>query len=106
MQVFKFLFRPILAMVTNQKKFYIVAYGGEERRTRGQILFIDSDQTFDFCVTRSLSWSPDGTFSLAFQDRSGKTFDYSRTTIKLCKHHLSLCIFFSFNFLKNVHFFG
>jgi hypothetical protein len=83
-------------MVTNQRRLYIVAYGGEERRSRGQILFIDSDTSFDHSVTRSLSWSPDGTFLLTFQDRSGKTFDYSRTTIKLCKHpfSLSLCIIF------------
>jgi hypothetical protein len=57
---------PILAVLV-MKKIYILAYGGEVRQIRGQILYV-SDM-LNYCDKfRTIHWSPSGRYLLVVED--------------------------------------
>ena len=65
---------PLVAVVTTYSaRAYILAYGGEERRQRGQILYV---LTLEYPNTRfrSLNWSPSGNYLLALEEDRHQTF--------------------------------
>ena len=59
---------PLVALITTYSaRTYILAYGGEERRQRGQILYV---LTLEYPQTRfrTLNWSPSGDYLLAVEE--------------------------------------
>jgi hypothetical protein len=92
--------KPILAMVDNSRRLYIIAYGGEERRQRGQILFVEAQPLFSTCIYRALSWSPNGTYLLAMQAPYDQLYESVGVTLKLCKLKYELCVCDVFFFKK------
>lgn len=75
-------------MVDHTRRLYIVAYGGEERQQRGQILFVDPQPIYSMSIIRALNWSPDGTYLLAFLGPVGKIYEANKITLKLCKYFI------------------
>jgi hypothetical protein len=83
--------RPILAMVDQTRRLHILAYGGEERRTRGQILFIDPQPRHSFFTFRALNWSPDGSYLLVLEGPFNKIYENNLVQLHLCKFIFTLC---------------
>lgn len=88
--------RPILAMVDQTRRLHILAYGGEERRTRGQILFIDPQPRHSFFTFRALNWSPDGSYLLVLEGPFNKIYENNLVQLHLCKFFPLCC--------KNTHY--
>jgi hypothetical protein len=77
--------RPILAMVDQTRRLHILAYGGEERRCRGQIMFIESAPANPLNTFRAVNWSPNGSYLLALEGPMNKIFQLNGAKIRLCK---------------------
>ena len=62
-------FNPIypLVAVSLHKQLFIIAYGGEQRKQRGQIVFA-ADLEHQHCRFRSINWSPAGDFLLSLEE--------------------------------------
>jgi hypothetical protein len=80
--------RPILAMVDASRKLYVIAYGGEERQRRGQILYIEPAPKYSLSTFRALNWSPNGEFLLALEGPLNKSYDVHNVYIRLCKYKI------------------
>lgn len=76
---------PIVAIVGHNRKLYILAYGGEERKFRGQILFISPASHLLTTTFRFLSWSPEGEYLLAAVGSLTPHYLQSEVEIILCK---------------------
>jgi hypothetical protein len=77
---------PIMAFTDHTKNLYILAYGGDVRRERGQILFVDpSPRNGLYSSFRALNWSPDGSYLLALEGPYNKPQEENLVTFRLCK---------------------
>jgi hypothetical protein len=77
--------RPIMAMVDQTRRLQILAYGGEERHTRGQIIFIEPQPLHSFFTFKALNWSPDGSYLLALEGPFNKLYENNLIKLHLCK---------------------
>jgi len=78
--------RPIVAMVNQNPTLYILAYGGEERRTRGQIMYVESQPPHSRAGIIALNWSPNGNYLLALESVYDQIFEKKFVSIHLCEY--------------------
>ena len=62
-------FNPVypLVAVSLHKQLFVIAYGGEQRKQRGQIVFAANLED-QHCRFRSINWSPAGDFLLSLEE--------------------------------------
>ena len=77
--------KPLVAIVDASRKLYIVAYGGEERRLRGQFFYIEPAPRYTTSTFRAINWSPTGEFLLALEGPLNKIYNVHNVYIRLCK---------------------
>ena len=86
--------KPLFAMVDASRRLYILAYGGEERKRRGQFFYIEQAPKYSLSTFRALNWSPNGEFLLALEGPLNKNYACHNVYIRLCKYACFFHIFF------------